>query len=183
MPQTTMPPSARSFAIILALILIGVPAPAGAVMSGDESARAPSSDADYAAGVTAFEHGDWAGVIEHMTKVIERRPWHDNAHSLMGFAYRKQGDYARSLQFYDQALALNPHNRGALEYLGEAYLEMGQPEQAKGALDRLATECRRIAVGFSNGDWQTGCEEWQELKAAYDAYLADHQPASDQAAR
>ena len=32
---------------------------------------------------------------------------------------------------------------------------------------RLATECRRIADG---ADWQADCEEWQDLKAAYDAY-------------
>ena len=183
MRPATTPPLARNLAFGLVLLLGLATSPAGAVMSGDESARAPSGDTDYAAGITAFDHGDWPGVIEHMTKVIERRPWHDNAHSLMGFAYRKQGDYDRSLMFYDKALELNPHNRGALEYLGEAYLEMGQPELAKGALDRLAAECRRIAVGFSNGDWQTGCEEWQELKAAYDAYLADPPPVGGQAAR
>jgi tetratricopeptide (TPR) repeat protein len=152
--------------------LVALAAPAAAVMSGGESRRAPSSDADYAAGTAAFERKDWPAVIEHLAKVIERRPWHDNAHSLMGFAYRKLGDYDRSLRFYSTALELNPHNRGALEYLGEAYLEMDRLAEAEAVLVRLEQECKRIAVGFSNGGWKSGCEEWQDLKAAHDAYRA-----------
>ena len=114
-----------------------------------------------------------------MAKVVERRPWHDNAHSLMGFAYRKLGDYDRSLQFYGKALELNPHNREALEYLGEAYLDLGDVAKAEEVLGRLEAECKRIAVGVSNGGWKSGCEEWQELKAAFDAHLAGR-PRADE---
>ena len=147
--------------------------PASAVMSGDESERAPPSDDDYVEGKAAFDREDWQGVIDHMTREIAQRPWHDDAHNLMGFAYRKLGDYDRALQAYDRALELNPHHRGALEYLGEAYLELDRPELAKGMLDRLATECQRIAAGGADadGDWQSGCEEWQELNEAYQAYV------------
>ena len=83
-------------------------------------------------------------MIEHMTRVIAQRPWHDDAHNLMGFAYRKLGDYDRALEAYDRALELNPHHRGALEYLGEAYLELDRPELAKDMLDRLAA---RVPAG------------------------------------
>jgi tetratricopeptide (TPR) repeat protein len=142
-----------------------------AVMSGDESERAPPSDDDYAKGKAAFDREDWPEVIDHMTKVIARRPWHDDAHNLMGFAYRKLGDYDKALEAYDRALELNPHHRGALEYLGEAYLELDRPGLAKDMLDRLAAECQRIAVGVAGGGWQSGCEEWQELNEAYRAYI------------
>ena len=57
----------------------------------------------------------------------ELRPWDAEAHNLAGHAYRKLGDYERALTLYDQALRLNPHHRGALEYLGEAYLELDRP--------------------------------------------------------
>jgi tetratricopeptide (TPR) repeat protein len=90
----------------------------------------------------------------------------------MGFAYRKLGDYDRALQQYDRALALNPHHRGALEYLGEAYLEMDQPQLAKGMLDRLVVECRRINVSATDGGWQASCEEWQDLNEAYEQYVS-----------
>jgi tetratricopeptide (TPR) repeat protein len=165
--------------LLLLLLLLFATAPAVAIMSGAENQRAPSDDADYDAGVAAFDREDWPAVIAEMTKVIERRPWHDNAHSLMGFAYRKLGDYDRSLRFYGKALELNPHNREALEYLGEAYLDLGDTEKAEEVLDRLAAECKRIAVGFTNGDWKSGCEAWQELKAAFEAHLAG-KPRADE---
>jgi tetratricopeptide (TPR) repeat protein len=150
-----------------------VAAPALAVTCGGKSEQAAPGDADYASGKAAFDREDWAEVIEHMTRVIAQRPWHDDAHNLMGFAYRKLGNYDGALEAYDRALELNPHHRGALEYLGEAYLKLDRPELAKGMLDRLAVECQRVAVGAAAaGAWQSSCEEWQELKEAYDAYIA-----------
>lgn len=148
-------------------------APALAVTSGGMSEQASPGDDDYARGKAAFDREDWPEVIEHMTRVIAERPWHDDAHNLMGFAYRKLGDYDRALQAYDRALELNPHHRGALEYLGEAYLELDQPELAKQMLDRLAAECQQVAMRATAADGaQPGCEEWQELKEAYDSYIA-----------
>jgi tetratricopeptide (TPR) repeat protein len=159
--------------VVLGSIAVSIVcAPALAVTSGGMSEQAPPGDDDYARGKAAFEREDWPEVIEHMTRVIAERPWHDDAHNLLGFAYRKLGDYDRALEAYDRALELNPHHRGALEYLGEAYLELDRPERAKEMLDRLAAECQQIAVRATAADGaQPGCEEWQELKQAYDAYV------------
>ena len=150
------------------LLMLLVPA-AHAVMGGDDELRPPTlRDADYAAGITAFEAADWQGVIDNMLRVIERRPWHDNAHNALGYAYRQLGDYPQALEYYRKALELNPHNRGALEYLGEAYLELDRLIQAEELLARLERECRRIARSTAN--WQSDCEEWLDLKEAIDAY-------------
>jgi tetratricopeptide (TPR) repeat protein len=136
-PETV---SARRLALG-ALLLVLATAPAGAVTMGGESERpAASAGDDYAQGAAAFEREDWPAVIEHMTRAVEERPWHDDAYNLMGFAYRKLGDYDQALQAYDWALKLNPHHRGALEYLGEAYLELDRPEDAKAMLERLEVE-------------------------------------------
>jgi tetratricopeptide (TPR) repeat protein len=89
----------------------------------------------------------------------------------LGFAHRQLGDFDRSLAFYDKALTLNPHNREALEYLGEAYLDMDQPERTEEVLAKLALECERVASSFADGDWRVGCEEWVHLNAAYQAYI------------
>jgi tetratricopeptide (TPR) repeat protein len=156
--------------VLGALVASWASAPAIAVMGGGSSEPSPPSADDYAKGKAAFDQEDWQGVIEHMTRALEERPWHDDAHNLMGFAYRKLGDYERALEEYDRALALNPHHRGALEYLGEAYLELDQPQLAKEILDRLAAECQRIIVGARERTWQSDCEEWQDLNEAYEAY-------------
>ncbi|MGH6900518.1 MAG: tetratricopeptide repeat protein [Geminicoccaceae bacterium] len=156
-----------------ALLVALATAPAFAVTMGGGSEPPASSEADdYTRGAAAFEREDWQAVIDHMTQAIEQRPWHDDAYNLMGFAYRKLGDYDQALQSYDRALELNPHHRGALEYLGEAYLELDQPQSAKAMLDRLELECRRVASDATDGGWQSDCEEWQELSAAYQAYVA-----------
>ncbi len=136
---------------------------------GDAPPAAAGTD-PYAAGVAAFDHQDWQGVIDHMARVIEERPWEDEAYNLSGFAYRKLGDYNRALESYDQALKLNPHNRGALEYLGEAYLEMDRPKDAQAMLDRLDAECRRLADRA--GGKQPDCEEREDLEEALAVYHA-----------
>lgn len=58
----------------------------------------------------------------------------------MGFSNRKLGHYDLALSYYGQALLLDPHHRGANEYLGELYIEMGRMDDARrqlAALDRL----------------------------------------------
>jgi tetratricopeptide (TPR) repeat protein len=146
--------------------------PALAVTSGGKSEQAAPADEDYARGKAAFDRQDWPEVVERMTRVIAERPWHDDAHNRLGFAYRKLGDYDRALEAYDRALELNPHHRGALEYLGEAYLELDRPELAKQMLDRLAAECQQVAIrATAAAGSESDCEEWQELKQAYDSYV------------
>ena len=137
---------------------------------------APAADDPYAAGVAAFEQEDWQAVLEHMNAALEARPQQENAHALMGFAYRRLGDYPAALDSYGKALTLNPYNRGALEYLGETYLELDRPDDARAALDRLAEACRRLAHGAF--DPLTACTEWQELSEAYETYLANDPSAS-----
>ena len=162
-------------AVWMALLLAAQIGPAGAVTGFDTAPPPAAADDPYADGVSAFEQEDWQGVLEHMRQALELRPWQDNAHNLMGFAYRKLGDYPAALDAYDKALTLNPHNRGALEYLGEAYLELDRPDDAKATLDRLADACRLLAHGAV--DPLVKCEEFQELSEAYEAYVAQGQGA------
>jgi tetratricopeptide (TPR) repeat protein len=156
----------------LALLALTLPAaPALAVMGGgDAPPPAAAGQDDYAAGLAAFKQQDWQGVIDHMARVIEERPWEDEAYNLSGFAYRKLGDYQRALEFYDKALRLNPHNRGALEYLGEAYLDMDRLQDAQAMLDRLNRECERLAD--QSKDEQPDCQEREDLEEAIAVYRA-----------
>lgn len=55
------------------------------------------------------------------------------AHTELGFALRKLGDYQESLAAYEQALALQPGYTAAIEYRAEAYLGLDRLEEVKEA--------------------------------------------------
>lgn len=141
-----------------------------AVTWDDEPPPASPGEADYAAGMAAFRREDWKEVIRNMSLVVKRRPWHDDAYNRMGYAYRKLGDYPRAIEHYNRALELNPYHRGAMEYLGETYLERGCRIRAREILERLARVCRRVFPGNSAASWKSRCEEWQELNRAVEAH-------------
>jgi tetratricopeptide (TPR) repeat protein len=156
--------------MILYLCLLMLASPALAVMPDYESLPAATpSQADYAAGIAAFKRADWQGVIDHMTSVIEQRPWHDDAYSLLGYASRKLGNYDRALGYYQQALDLNPYHRGALAYLGEAYVEMRCMPQARAMLARLQTVCTQLIRDAATANWQSDCPEWRRLNTVIEA--------------
>jgi tetratricopeptide (TPR) repeat protein len=153
--------------MLLCLCLLALVPPALAVLSGDDSPPVVvPGDPEQAAGLAAWRREDWPGVVEHMTKVVARRPWDDQAYNLLGFAHRKLGNYRQAVVYYQQALALNPYHRGALEYLGEAYVEQGCLAQARDLLNRLELTCKRVLTETSGDGWQAGCKEWRELSAA-----------------
>jgi tetratricopeptide (TPR) repeat protein len=79
---------------------------------------------------------------------------HPDVLSLMGFALRKTGDRAQSMVYYRRALEADPTHKGALEYQGELYVELGQMDQAKANLAKLGKLC-----------WFK-CEEEEDLKEA-----------------
>jgi tetratricopeptide (TPR) repeat protein len=172
---------AGRFCLAILLAAAAVLAPAGgarAIMSGEESRLAPSGDADYAAGKAAFLADDWQGAVGNLTMVVLRRPWHDNAHNMLGYSWRKLGNYDLSLEHYRIALDLNPRHRDALAYLGEAYLDLGRTAEADATFRRLARVCGFVVMGFDNNGWRTGCEELEELAGAYAARGVPLPPAS-----
>ena len=72
----------------------------------------------------------------------------------MGFSLRKTGDYKQAYTFYRKALDFNPEHKGALEYLGELYVETGEVEKAKENAALLQKIC------------PAGCEELEDLRGA-----------------
>ena len=165
-----------SLFVVFSLLLLLLTLSALAVMSDSESPRQAPNDPEYAAGLAAFQRADWQSVLDTMTRVVARRPWDDDAYTLMGFAARKLGNYRQALVHYQKALELNPHHRGAMEYLGEAYLEMGCAAQARELLARLEAACQRLMSDAAKPDWKAGCQEWTELHTAIAAYRESAQP-------
>ena len=88
--------------------------------------------------------------------------------NLMGYSLRKSPtpDFAGAEQFYDEALRIDPKHRGALEYSGELYLQMGDLARAEQRLAALDKACF------------FGCEEYSDLKKAIAQYKAKGNKAS-----
>jgi len=130
---------------------------ASANMGAEEANE--SIDPDYVAGKKAVESQDWKKAIELLSKAMRTVSNNSEAHNLLGYAYRKSGNYDASFAQYDQALRLDPSNKHAHEYIGEAYLLTGNLAKAEQHLTELQRLCSPIP-----------CEEYRELKRAVDDY-------------
>lgn len=96
---------------------------------------------------------DFAGAIAELTPFLATHQ-HADVYNLMGFSLRKSGDLKQAATYYAKALDFDPDHKGALEYQGEMFVEMGQIEKAKVNLARLAKLC------------PNGCEEREDLEKA-----------------
>ncbi len=109
---------------------------------------------------TLIEKKDWAGAAQALATFTRANPGNADGFNLLGYSYRHLKRYDESLAAYNKALALDPRHRGAHEYIGETYLQLGQLDKAKVHLDALDRICK------------ISCEEFRDLKKAYEAALA-----------
>jgi cytochrome c-type biogenesis protein CcmH/NrfG len=114
----------------------------------------------------AVARKDWQQAAVRMDAYIKRKPDDADAWTQLGHAHRLTGKMDASLQAYDQALKIDPKHRGAHEYLGEAYLQMGDVTRAEQELKVLDKLCF-----FS-------CEEYRDLKAKITDYRKTKQVSS-----
>lgn len=88
---------------------------------------------------------NWAEAIEKYQEAIEKKPDFYQAHSDLGYAYRKTGNYEKSLAAYGRALELNPEYPQALEYVGETYLNLKRLDDVKSTYMKLFSVDREEA--------------------------------------
>jgi len=74
--------------------------------------------------------------------------------NLIGYSYRKLGDYKVSQIWYERALKADPNHVRTWQYYGLWQLEQGNREQAEYHLNRIAQICG------------TDCPEYRSLAAA-----------------
>jgi len=102
---------------------------------------------------------DFKAALAELTPMLATYQ-HADVYNLMGFSLRKTGDYKQAYTFYRKALDFDPNHKGALEYLGELYVETGQMDKAKENVARLRELC------------PSGCEELADLEKAVNATSA-----------
>jgi tetratricopeptide (TPR) repeat protein len=115
-------------------------------------------DPNYTAGVNAVKRGDYPAAIRLFEAVVARNDKNANAYNWLAYSTRKSGDAAKAIPIYEKALAIDPKHRGAHEYIGEAYLVLGDLPSAKQHLAILDKLCF------------LPCEEYSDLKKAVQDY-------------
>ena len=138
-------------ALWISALLVGVSLAATGARAVD---NVTSRDAPDLTSVRAkIKAKDYKAALAELTPMLETHQ-HADVYNLMGFALRKTGDYKQAYTFYKKALDFDPQHKGALEYLGELYVETGQVEKAKENVALLQKIC------------PAGCEELEDLQEA-----------------
>ena len=101
---------------------------------------------------TIYDRGDYTTAIEQL-KALGHDDRADVA-NLIGYSYRKLGDYKLSQVWYERALKADPNHVLTWQYYGLWQIEQGNRDQAQYHLSRIAAICG------------TDCEEYRSLAAA-----------------
>ena len=129
---------------------------------GDPVRGGPPQDPVLDKVLAAHAQQDWPRAEAILRDALAKDPGNAEYHNLFAYSLRKDANRNVDLVFkhYNEALRIDPNHRGAHEYIGEAYLMVGNPAKAKehlAALDRLCF---------------FGCEEYSKLKKAVAEYEA-----------
>jgi Tetratricopeptide repeat len=117
--------------------------------SFDDPAFAAGYRSAYA---TIYDRNDYAAAIDQL-KALGHDD-HPNVANLIGYSYRKLGDYKLSQVWYERALKADPNHVLTWQYYGLWQIEQGNRDQAQYHLNRIAAICG------------TDCAEYRSLAAA-----------------
>jgi tetratricopeptide (TPR) repeat protein len=105
-----------------------------------------------AAYATIYDRNDYSSAIEQL-KALGQDDRADVA-NLIGYSYRKLGDYKVSQIWYERALKADPNHVRTWQYYGLWQLEQGNRDQAQYHLNRIGQICG------------TDCAEYRSLAVA-----------------
>jgi tetratricopeptide (TPR) repeat protein len=124
------------------------------VLSGEfgRFASVKDGDASYLQASALINEGRYEDALYSLRAAGVALGPHPDVLTYQGFAHRKLGRFDAAISYYSAALKLQPDHRGANEYLGEYYVEIGDMSKAKAQLKTLDRICK------------FGCEEAEELR-------------------
>lgn len=130
--------------------------------------KAQPENPTIAAGRKAIEAKDFKSAVGNLTKAVQENPNDADAHTMLGYSYRKLGTFDKSMEHYQKALKIDSNHRSTHEYLGELYLDMNQPANAEIQLQALKKACPFFGK----------CAEYDDLKEAIDKYKTNNSRSS-----
>ena len=105
-----------------------------------------------AAYATIYDRNDYDGAIAQL-RALDHDD-HPNVANLIGYSYRKLGDYKLAQAWYERALKADPNHVLTWQYYGLWQIEQGNRDSAQYHLSRIAAICG------------TDCAEYSSLSAA-----------------
>lgn len=129
---------------------------AGAVNSDPDPLAPAQLRAQLAKAEASIDAEQYRTAISTLNDIVRTNPRSADAYNLLGFSYRKTKDFPRAERNYNRALRLDPNHKGALEYMGELFLETNRRDKAQEMLTRLEKLC------------PNGCDELSDLRKAFD---------------
>jgi Tfp pilus assembly protein PilF len=145
---------------LLAILTFSI---AGAALAaGDPPPPEKKKDAVIERYSLASDKQDWKAAAAVLEEGLQKSPNNADYHNLLAYSIRKgpDPDMSKVFQHYNEALRIDPKHKQAHEYLGEAYLMVGNLPKAKEHLAQLDKLCF------------FGCSEFSDLKKAIGAYEA-----------
>ena len=142
-------------------MLAGLVLSGAAFAAGDPPAAARDPFMEKVSAATARQ--DWAGAAGVLKEALTASPQNADYHNLYAYSLRKGANPDMNLVFkhYNEALRIDPKHRGAHEYIGEAYLMVGNLPKAKehlASLDKLCfmpcsefTALKKAVAGYEAG--------------------------------
>ena len=126
----------------------------------ESNPTAAAKDTDYAAGKQAMEKKNWPEAARRFQQAALRDPDNADLQNYLGYTHRNLKQFDLAFNYYKRAIVLSPRHRGAHEYIGEAYLMVGDLPNAEKHLAALREICL------------LPCEELGDLEKAVTAYRA-----------
>ena len=149
----------RRIQVVLASIIIAA--------AGLTQAHADGGSASRSSRLAPFQHlideEKYQAAIDQLQAALKDDPDDADLLNLTAYSQRKLQRFDEALANYLKALQIEPDHRGANEYLGELYLQMGQLDKAQERLQVLDKACF------------FGCEEYDDLKEAIELYRTQNQ--------
>jgi Flp pilus assembly protein TadD len=149
---------------LIALLALAVPAlslPSAAMSPAPTDQPTAMEDPDLERAIALVWAEEFAEAEPLLQAALKRNPKNPDAWNYLGFATRKLGNFEAARTYYFNALRLDPEHLKAMEYLGELYLQTGEPKLARDLLERITALCPTAE-----------CEERDQLAAAIEKHAA-----------
>jgi tetratricopeptide (TPR) repeat protein len=105
----------------------------------DSKSLALSDEDLYAAAYERSQSGQYAEALTFLFRIENRQQ--PKVLNSIGYSTRKLGAIHTGMEYYHQALALDPNYTKTRQYLGEAYLQKDNVDKAKEQLAEIGDRC------------------------------------------